>query len=187
MFVFATDPGHLFLEPLALPLRGLGPGRDMALLPEKLRNEPGHAHPFRDPTGHSLARFTRFGLLRPALEAKLDRFLRQPRDPRGRTPLALRQLAHNDQSVIIEPVIRAWPAPTVAATSLRFMRVESTPSFPTSAVHEDLDLLVPRELPSQIVVEVLTVPRRDYEVSNHGGFPLPDLGCLGSTHPKGLA
>jgi len=67
------------------------------------------------------------------------------------------------------------------------MRVESTPSFPTSAVQEDLDLLVPRELPSQIVVEVLTVPRRDYEVSNHGGFPLPDLGCLGSTDPKGLA
>ena len=67
------------------------------------------------------------------------------------------------------------------------MRIESTPSFPTSAIQEDLDLVVPRELPSQIVVEVLTVPRRDYEVSNHGGFPLPDPGCPGSTDPKGLA
>src|SRR5574341_1878899 len=86
----------------------------------------------------------------------------------------------------MQPVIRTRSAPAVTATSLRFMRVDSTPSLPTPAIQENLDPVVARELPSQIIVEVLAIPRRDYEISNHGRFPLPKPWCPGFDGREGL-
>jgi hypothetical protein len=67
------------------------------------------------------------------------------------------------------------------------MRLGATPPIRASAVQEDLDLVVLRELPSQIFVEVIPVPRRHYEVSNHRRLPPPDLAHLVSSDSKGMA
>jgi hypothetical protein len=57
---------------------------------------------------------------------------------------------------------------TVGPTPLRLMGFDRLPLLPPPPVQEDLNVLVPRKLPRQIVVEVCMVSRHDEQVTSQG-------------------
>ena len=63
-----------------------------------------------------------------------------------------------------EIAVDPQPTTTVGLTSLRLVRLNPLPPLPPPTVQEDLDLLVPGEIPRQVLAESRLIPRHNEQV-----------------------
>jgi hypothetical protein len=75
-------------------------------------------------------------------------------------------LVEDHKRPVAKIVVNARLAPAVGPPPLRLVRLEAPPPFSPPPIQEDLDLLIPRKIPAQIVPKVGLVSRHDKQASN---------------------
>ena len=135
---------------------------------------------FRHPAGDEIpgiAGFRRIAGFRPGRPGVLLDFrphLARIAAPPRRPPLHPGKLADDHEPVGCQPIVLAPPTPPIPFPSIGFARGALASPVLVTAVQKDPYLLVARELPPKIAVQVGVVPCRHHEVLNHNRLPMPD-------------
>jgi len=181
MLILAPETPGFFFTPLAFSLGGLGSGRDLLVLAEQPGDDAQESLAFRHPANDEIPGIAGFRLGQPGALFEFRPHLGHVPTPPRWPPLHSGKLTDDDEPMGTQPVVLASPPPSVPFSSIRFVLVALASPFFVTPIQKDLHLLIARELPPQVAIQIRVVPCRDNEVLNHGGLPLTGVPCPDET------